>query len=65
MICPYMKGEEIQVLQEKQNGNAEENSSFIENISCVIRKPAICMEEQCAAWCKQRQRCEYHRIFRD
>ena len=64
MICPYRDGEEIQVLQEKQNPE-DNGSSFIESIVCQIRKPAICVEEQCAAWCKQRNRCEYHRIFRD
>lgn len=65
MICPYRDGEELQVLQERTDGNPEENSTFIENIVVVINKPAPCLKEQCAAWEPIRNRCEYHRIFRD
>lgn len=64
MICPYMQGEEIQVLQETTEPK-EENGNFLQNIAVVMHRPMVCMEDRCAAWCKQRQRCEYHRIFRD
>ena len=64
MICPYMRGEEIQVLQET-NDPKEDNGNFMQNIAVVMHRPMVCVEENCAAWCTQRKRCEYHRIFRD
>lgn len=65
MICPYMQGEEIQVLQETSEPKGEDSGNFVQNIAVVMHRPMVCMEEQCAAWCKIRNRCEYHRIFRD